>query len=460
MRIRGLIVGGVIAGVLGGSTVSATPVYRDTFHFCQSAPGIALEAAPSSGWKALASGKTEGKPSKLKINALTVPQTLNPIESDPTGPQDGYVYWSKAADGIVIMTDEHTFDISSVKEISYDQRLDLPTPPTPAPGEAPAPAPTVGTRFALVIGSQWYISDQSFQQVSVQGYDPIAFNPADLTYGTEPYDALVGPKAPANAGFKLPATGEVRAFGVFVVNPNGMVRLDNFTVHDKNTAPEASTPPPSSCTAVATPTPTVAPSPVGTETPAPGVTPTPVPTHDHGTPVPNATPTPIPTVTATPTPTVTGVFCDLSTQKGAGGLALQRKDTAAVLKAIRGRTPVALRDKAIVSLLYAGKRFTPRTLVNLKVSDFVMIGGKAHLVPASANPIPLGVSRSVAKHINAYLNALGVDPLSEQGPLFSRFQGRDGYAREALCIADIRKIVLRRMKAAGVSLAKPQRARR
>lgn len=404
MKFRNLLLCSALFGVTV-SSAEATPIYRETFHFCTPpgvAPGsIAVEAKSSTGWWALAGGRTEGKPSILKLNIRPATSPLAPVSSTPTGPDDGNVYWSKdtAGAGLTAFTTEVPTDVASISAVTYEQRLDIPKPDPALPEDPNAVPPVIGSKLALLINGTWYIADQVQVQLNNSAWEPVQLNPQTLTYGTVVGDTVTGPTAPMNSGQKLPATGTVSAIGLFFPTTLDKIRFDNFTIHNDSLAPEVSGAIPTQC--VQAP-----------QVPTPGVVPTPV------------------------TEPIT--FCALNDGKPGAKYSKRAKDLPAVLKTMRKKTLETKRDKAIAALLLTTKQLASQSLVNVKISDLHFDGKSYHLTVGTQM---VTLPRGAARHLSAYLKDLAL-PETDGSPVFTVL-GEKGtkYTRIALCRSQIERIM-------------------
>jgi hypothetical protein len=181
-------------------------------------------------------------------------------------------------------------------------------------------------RFGTVRGwplgyERWYLDDLVYPQLRESEWDSIDIDVASSTFRLAKARPEVGPTLPITGGASLPKMGVFTAFGVFVDEARGRVRIDNITLIDPSVANGVAPDPvptrvgtpvarptdteqytdPDHPGFLGTATPTSVPAPA-TPTLAPGVTPSPGPS-----------PTPTPQVTATPTPTPTSTAFDPAT---------------------------------------------------------------------------------------------------------------------------------------------------
>lgn len=199
--------------------------YRETFNYCTDSGSLA-SALSASGWTALTSGHSVGKPSTLKIQPVGAGKNLAAVASLPSGPFDGNAYWNRQSKGLHLFTAEITFDVSQLAAVSWSQRID----------RQEKEFPNYGARLALLIGNTWYISDYSATQKIRGRFERRRVAPHLLTYGTSPLLAGVGIAAAKNSGVRLPETGLVRAFGLFMNRNFEKVRIDDFTLIDSSPA--------------------------------------------------------------------------------------------------------------------------------------------------------------------------------------------------------------------------------
>jgi hypothetical protein len=284
----------------GVVNAGATPFYREIFVRC-GVPGNDPRALDAVAWSALAGGRTIGNPHNLRVNTPGSPNVFIAINSFPFGTTPGAAFFPldepDIAKDLLIYTQEISFDVAALKFVRYDQRL-----------SGRNGSDNNGTHLAFLIGETWYISDQIFSQVQLGVWETVAVDPRSLTYGTTPFNGVVGPFRPQNSGLPLPLSGVVAGFGVFMRSVNDRVRLDNYELSDDalvehDPGPQGSL---SQCPTeeVPTPSPTLTP----TDAPSPTATPSPTSTATvritlSPTAIAREVPPITPTVSATPSST-------------------------------------------------------------------------------------------------------------------------------------------------------------
>src|SRR5262245_29904879 len=98
--------------VLFSHSARADTFYRESFNYCSS-PTNRPSANATAGWKAVLTNKPEGKPTVLKIQIKGAASQLPAVNSNPEGPEDGAGYWNRASKGLLIYSEETSFDIST-----------------------------------------------------------------------------------------------------------------------------------------------------------------------------------------------------------------------------------------------------------------------------------------------------------------------------------------------------------
>lgn len=289
-RVRSFLKLGVILSALSISIISdaaATPFYRDIFNRCGPVGTDDAQASVVAGWTAYTTANTLGQPGFLKVHTSGSPNDLLAINSNPFGTTKGALFFPRPAVGLLLFSQEVSFDISVLTYVQYDQRLS---------GKDAIDLKNNGTRFAFLFGNTWYISDEIFRNLKLAEWETYGKDPHAMTYGTTTWDGVFGPDAPVNSGIPLPLSGTVDAFGVFLDAADDRVRLDNFTLYDAQVdeRPVGFQGDISQC-------PSVTETPTPTETPI--VTPTSTSTATVTT-APTSVVTPTSTATATPTATV------------------------------------------------------------------------------------------------------------------------------------------------------------
>jgi len=439
-----LSVAAITAGLgVGSALAEPQTIYRETFGYCTDSLG--KEAADQTTWMGLVQGMPKEKVSNLKVFSYGSGDIGGSVNSNPNGLSQGYSFWFRPVYGLSITTAEFPFDAGLLKttqaQISYKQRLS---------GVDANLAPNK-TQLALLIDDYWYISNEAVSQVRIGVWEDVSVTPANLTYGVVPLVYGLGPTIPTDYNSPLPAAGTVRAFGVFMGEVNGRVRIDNFTI--SSLLPTGSSVP----TAVQTPSVSACPegSPDKTGTYVPQPTPNPDDgdsTPDHGT--PDATPTPTPTPGDGSIQTIQYAFCPLKQQGSGRAIKVSGAARSKVLKKIPQTTLINLRDRAIFYIL-AQRSLPLGALVNVKVGDYNSQTGVLTLSKrASAKPIRVKLRTSAQQALAEYLAASGA-PSSATAPMFMSASslGTLKSLRGAVCLSEIVKMARTRTKQARVVLA-------
>ncbi len=425
----------LLASTLCAATaVKAEPptVYRETFGYCTGT--IGKDAASEVNWVGLVSGLPQAKISNLKVVSYGVLDVGRSVNSTPLGLAQGYSFWFKPVYGLTLLTAEFQFDVGLLKNsqalVQYKQRLS---------GIDPAGQPNK-THLAVLVDNVWYISDQFVRQKMPGVWEAAEFAPGALSYGTAPYMVGLGPTKPADSGAPLPAAGTVRAFGIFMDEVNGRVRIDNFTIKgpppsDGSISTDEQEPDVSLC-------PSSSPDRNGG-----GGSPTPPPDEDDGdsnpdrfVPDPISTPTPVPVVSHG----ALYQFCAVKEQGAGRRVLVSGKTRAAILKKITGATLNELRDRVMVSLL-AQRSMPLGALVNVKRGDYDHKTGMITLsTRTAAKPQRFKLRGAALRAMQAYLGHTAA-PQEITAPLFL-----DGVAsahalhvttQKALCFGDVRALL-------------------
>jgi hypothetical protein len=421
-----------------------TTIYRETFGYCSGTLG--KDAATETNWVGLVSGLPQAKVSNLKVFSYGALDVGGSVNSNPLGLAQGYSFWFKPVYGLTLLTAEFQFDVGILKNsqarIEYKQRLsgiDLSGQPNK-------------THLAFLIDDVWYISGDFVRQQRPGVWESAQLAPGALTYGTVPHIAGLGPTIPVEFGAPLPAAGTVRAFGVFLDEVNGRVRLDNFMIKgllpsDGSISGDVQDPDVSLC-------PASSPDRNG------GVAPTPPPDEDDGD---GSSDTFIPDPIATPTPAPGPVethgkvyqFCAVKEQGTGRKVVVSSKARGAMLKKIKGTTLLDLRDRAMISLL--AQRVMPLgAVVNVKRGDLDLQKGVVTLATRpSTKPVRLKVRGAALQSLQRYLEHVGA-PKETTAPLFIE-AGAVAHAmhvttQRALCLADVRSMLRARASQAKVPL--------
>ncbi len=391
------------------SSAEAAPFYRETFNLCDDTDSSSKSATELANWKAFRAGSTLGKIGFLKINPPGSPNLLVAYNSTPVGPVDGSAFWSKNISDLTIFTDEFSVDVANLTSVSYEQRLN---------GYDTETDLTDGSRFALLVGESWYISDQSISPQQRGAWEGANFILAGTTFGISPNKIGLGPDRPTNSGFSLPSRGTITAFGVFFPEVTGRLRIDNFTLSDAAAQVSVVGQQGSlgQCTELTS-------NPIGN----PGTA---------GS-KPNS-------------PAETGTFCAPSTKKPLGKVTATAANKRLLLRSITGTSLEAARDRALFALiLYNGLKI--ESLVNVAVRDYYSVGALQILNTSGIKQEPKAVQPKVKVLVDAYVaSAL----LTKKGslPLLQGVQPKTGILTgSALCGVDIRKLLQRRADKARLS---------
>ncbi len=429
-------------------SASAEPpiVYRETFGFCTGS--IGPFAADEAGWYGLKSGLPKAKFSNLKVFSYGTPRIGGSVNSNPAGLAQGYSFWFRPTYGLTILTREFSFDAALLSdpttEVAYEQRLS---------GINQAGSPN-RTQLAFQIDGVWYISEEATAQSNGGvAWEPVSVFPAGLKYGAVAVVGDVGPEIPLSYNTSLPTTGTVEAFGVFVGEVNGRVRIENFTIK--------ATPSSGNSISTAVQQSKVAACPVTSPDRQGIISPTPTPNPDDtgsggddsdGPPdreVPEETPPP----QLTPG-TVQFVFCPTSELGKGKGVKFSARIRKALLRISRTPTALDLRDRAILAVM--SQRVMPLgALVNVKVADFNPSSGTlAVVLRKGAAPVKIKLRGSARKAIITYMTTVGLGR-DATSPLFLKTDKRTKLLdpSHAACSRDLRGIVTQRARRAKIRVA-------
>lgn len=420
------------------SIAHAAPFYQENFNFDSTNVSGGQDAGRQTSWNAFRSGSRIGVVGFLKV-VPGISRLLPAFNSNPSGPDDGYAFWSKDVIGLTIFTDEYTFNVASLARVSYLQRIDG------FVTDILGGTIRDGTRFAIRIrgadgNERWYISDLVVPQIKESTWEMVDLDISALTFGIAKLKPDVGPTLPVSGGLTLPPIGVVTAFGVFVDEVRARVRIDNMTLSDRSTT--NGIPPQPIPTRAFTPSaPQPTPDPEGETDPDPA----------QATPTPTATPIPgQPTATPTPsisgTPVVTYGFCTgkpAKSKKAIVAKALRKT----IQKSLAIDSQKALRDRAIVSLLItSGIRFD--SLENVRVSDIVDFQGVSYLNVYGSEKRPIRLSKNLARFLAEYVQAAAL--IDKNSPLFRQFTAPNVASVSAVCTGEIAKTLNAALKKAGV----------
>lgn len=432
-------------------------IYKETFQYCTATLG--KPAADEAGWMGLVTGLPKEKFSNLKVFSYGSTVIGGSVNSAPHGKSEGYSFWFRPTYGLSVLTSEFSFDVGLLSQypstVEYEQRL----------SGADAAGVMNQTQLIFLIDDAWYISGTATRQSRATAWEPVKLDPSTLLYGVVPYVTGLGAATPTEYNNSLPLTGTVRAFGVFVGEVNGRVRIDNFALTTTGPLPaEMSTAVPETTfgvcpatspdvTGVAAPTPTPnpedsdggidrgtpeSPNAPGQPTPLPGE-PTPIP----GQPTPEGTPRVV---------TIPASFCSTSEQ-GAGrrvNVAKSRQRTF-ISKGIP-KSAVGLRDRALAHL-YATRVMPLGAAVNVRIGDYDPATGRLQLTlkkgaPAKSVTLP----KPVRSTLKRYLASLGTE-IAATDPMFGAVSTDKTTinTKSAACYAEIKSVITKRAQAARLS---------
>lgn len=387
-------------------------IYKEPFGFCDGSVGNAATA--QTKWAAMVSGLPLGKPGSLKVFSYGSEKIGGAVNSLPIGGAQGFAFWSREVEGLLIFTSEFFFDVSLLDSVEFEQRLS---------------SSTDKTKLALLVDDNWFISDRAVSQSDKdQGdWQLVQFKPFSETYGVTPFLKTVGPSVPDNFGQQLPISGTVRAFGVFLHKVSNRVRIDNFKING------------------------VLPSGSGISTAVQGpdlekcrVTPV------AGTPTPDAEATPQFFSTPTPAPTPVDIkslkFCPITEQGAGKRVVASSKALRALLKLSKTPNGIDLRDAAIVSIL-ATYGLPVGALVNVKVGDYYPSTGHLVIGAKSGALVKVKLSKKPRNLLNRYILELRTSAVSAE-PLFVSAQAKIKaiQADTAACLSEINAMIKAKAK--------------
>lgn len=379
-----------------GAVAHSAPFYRETFPSCTGATGT--QAAFMTGWKALRTARPLGQPGYLKVFPPGAPELLDAFNSAPYGGQQGQAFWSKSTSGLTIFTDEYSFELSLLKNISFSHRLD---------------SLTDAMRPVFLIGGSWYIAEQGLFQKKLKVWETKEFDPRAFTYSISSISPGVGPEVGAIKGQSLPPIGEVKAFGLFLPTVTDKVRFDNFTLHDWSSAdPLPSLTDLSRCSDL----PSIGTAPVST-------------------PVPGTIDPEEPTV-----PAIRYSFCNRARGRGMS-LSLTRAQRTLLMRSLARETVRNLRDKLLLTLLLSVRSLKTTSLSNVRVGQYYVVGGVWYLSLEGRKP--LKIRGQLKRVLDRYLEVAKLQ-LASDGPLFRVIESNQQTTR-ALCTADMERMLRRRL---------------
>lgn len=450
-----------IAGALSNPSAlhaQSKTLYRETFGYCSGS--IGKDAASETNWFGLVSGLPQAKVSNLKVFSYGDLDIGGSVNSFPLGLSQGYSFWFKPVYGLTILTPEFKFPVGLLKNsqalIEYRQRLS---------GIDLAGVPNK-THLALLVDNVWYISSQSAQQQRPGVWESAQFVPSELTFSSVEYVPGLGPNIPGDLSAPLPAAGTVQAFGIFMNEVNGRVRLDNFTI--KGVPPSDGSIPSGSEDPDVSLCPASSPDRNG----GGGSTPPPQPPDedDGDSSIDRYRPDPLlPGITPTPVAidqhSKVYRFCALKEQGRGRIVNLSAKTRAAIMRSINGATLTDLRDRAIFALL-AQRKLPLGALVNVKRGDLDLQGSNITIATRTAkNASRLKLKKGVLNALLKYLNHKDA-PQESSAPLFVSGAAGGGTGalsdelaypqhvtyQSAVCLVDLRGIIKGRVKQAKVPM--------
>ena len=423
----------------GHAWAESKTIYKETYQYCTGSLG--RPAADESGWMALVSGLPKEKFGNLKVFSYGSTVVGGSVNSSPNGKAQGYSFWFKPTYGVSVLTAEFPFDVGLISKhtasVEYEQRL----------SGVDGAGVMNQTQLLFLIDDTWYISGTANRQTKPMVWEPVKLDPSELLYGAVPYVTGLGATTPTAYNTSLPTSGTVRAFGVFVAEVNGRVRVDNFTITTTGPIPAGmSTMARQSSVALC---PATSPDVTGGQVP----TPTPEPDDsdggvDRGTP---EVPYPPGVTPGAPTPLVQSAsFC--STAQQGAGLKVRVSPRSAKAFATKGleRGTVGLRNRAL-AYLYAGRLMPIGALVNVRVGDYDLSAGTLKVSLRKGAPTTsVKLSRPAQSSLKRYIAALGVQA-SATDPLFGSVVTEKVNLKTAACAAELKRVVGQRAKAAKLS---------
>ncbi len=436
----------VVSGVAVNQAVAQNDtIYKETFSFCSGSLG--KEGASESRWFGVVSGLPVEKISNLKVFSYGSAVIGGAVNSAPSGLSQGYAFWFRPVYGLSVLTSEFSFDVGLLKsgasEISYKQRLS---------GINPANQNNQ-TQLAFLVDNTWYISREATQQIRPGVWEDVTISPASLSYGTAPLVAGLGPVIPSTYGSPLPSAGAVRAFGIFLTEVNGRVRLDNFTIRTtlaagSGVATSIQQPNVSSCP-LSSPDRTGA---GGGDTP---------PSSDDGDSTPDRGVPDASGSGAIDTHSVAYSFCPIKQQGTGRAISVSARARAALVKKIPAGTLTDLRDRTIIALL-AQRPLPLGALVNVKVGDYDPVKGVlAVSARAAAKPTRIRLRGAARSAIAQYVSSSEA-PKGPSDPLFlsSKIGALHTTVRSAVCLSELRAMAKTRARNAKISIGGIYRASR
>lgn len=438
INLQALALGMWVTAVVvpGWAAAESKTIYKETYQYCTASLG--KSAADEAGWMGLVTGLPKEKFSNLKVFSYGSSVIGGAVNSAPLGKAEGYSFWFKPAYGVSFLTSEFPFDVGLIAKypssVEYEQRL----------SGADAAGVMNQTQLIFLIDNNWYISGTATRQSKPSAWEPVKLDPSELLYGVVPYQTGLGAATPTAYNNSLPTTGTVQAFGVFVAEVNGRVRIDNFTITTTGPIPAELS------TAVQPPTVEACPATSPDRSGAPVPTPTPDPDDsdggiDRGIPeAPGGTP-------GAPTPNIqTASFC--STKEQGAGLKVKiskRSVKAFVTRGLQKGT-IGLRNKAL-AYLYASRVMPVGALVNVRVGDYDSSAGTLKVSLRKGAPAKaVKLSRPTQTSLKRYIAALGAQVVPTD-PMFGAVGVGAVDIKTAACSAELKQVIAQRAKAAKLS---------
>jgi len=414
-------------------------IYKETFQYCTSTLG--KPAADESGWMGLVPGLPKEKFSNLKVFSYGSQIVGGAVNSSPNGKAEGYSFWFRPAYGVSILTAEFPFEVGLISKypstVEYEQRL----------SGADATGAMNKTQLLFLIDNNWYISGTATPQSKLNTWEPVTLDPSQLLYGVVPYLDGLGATMPTAYDTSLPTTGTVRAFGVFLGEVNGRVRIDNFGITTTGPIPAGlSTEVQSSSVAICPAT-----SPDVTGAPVPSATPEP---EDSDGGVDRETPqTPLPPVgqPEVPTPQVQNAsFCSTKEQGAGLKVRISRRAVKAFVNKGLEKGTVGLRNKSLAHL-YSSRLMPVGALVNVRIGDYDPVKGTMKVsLKKGAPSTSVKLSRPVQSSLKRYIAALGAQ-VAATDPMFGTIAPGGVDVKTAACSSELRRFIAQRAKAAKLS---------
>jgi hypothetical protein len=430
-------------------------IYRETFGFCTESLGLA--AATQTKWTAMNAGTVTAKIGNLKVYPYGSFSIGGSVNSNPLGLSQGYSFWWKPVYGLSITTAEFPFDAAVLADhdtlVEYEQRL----------SGVDAQLKPNATHIAFRIDGKWYISDTSVAQEKFGRWQLVSISPSVLKYGVVPAVDRVGPVIPISFDETLPAAGTVEAFGVFIVEVNGRVRIDNFTIKTGLASAQKFSVP------VQQPNVTLCPA-SSPDTNGSSAPPTPAPTpgggdggsgglDDSAGGEPGGTDNGNDGTIGgndqsehqTPVDAPTFAMCT-GQQSGYGKtVAISAAQRAQIVRKIAGTSQLSLRDRAFISVL-STRRMPIGAVVNARLSDVNLTKRTLTVtLKPGGTQRTLRLTRLTAKRLNDYIAAMSGAHLPV-APLFVKGSAKTGKLMidRAACVSDLTRIIFKRAASAAI----------